>query len=106
MNEISAQELKSMLDRGDEVQIIDIREEHELVSCGINGQHIPMELVLSNRSIIRTDIPVVFHCKSGQRAGAVVYALRNKFGYTNVFNLSGGLSSWSEDIDPSMHCDG
>jgi adenylyltransferase/sulfurtransferase len=100
--EISATQLKAMLDRGEEVQIIDIREEHEVDSGDISPIHIPMEDVLGNLNKIRQDIPVVFYCKTGPRSAAIVHVLRTEKGLENVMALSGGIQAWSDLIDPNV----
>ncbi|HAE29796.1 MAG TPA: NADH oxidase, partial [Flavobacteriales bacterium] len=50
---------------------------------------------------IKTDIDVVFHCRSGARSGAVVQELTNR-GYENVYNLTGGVLAWVAEIDQSL----
>jgi len=77
-------------------QLIDIREEHEVVIFNIGGKHIPMDSVLKNANYIEKNIPVVIHCQSGRRSAAVVYALQQKFGYDNLFSLEGGITAWAE----------
>jgi len=103
--EITPTALKSRLDAGEHIQIIDIREEHEIVSCGINGKHLPMAEVLQNHNLISRDGDVVLHCRSGARAAAVVHMLRTKLGLTNVYNLKGGLMGWNEEVDGTLTCD-
>lgn len=80
-------------------QLIDIREEHEVVTFNIGGKHIPMDKVLSNSKYIERDIPVVIHCQSGRRSAAVVYALQQKFGYDNLYSLEGGITAWAELVE-------
>ncbi|MEY3397581.1 MAG: hypothetical protein RL220_175 [Bacteroidota bacterium] len=102
MPEISPAELKSMLDNGKDVQIIDVREEEELHYCTIGGKHIPMGEILQRIGEIRRDVPVVIHCRSGKRASAVVYTLEHKYHFTNLHNLRGGIIGYIDEIDPSM----
>ena len=102
MKEITATRLKEMIDSGKEVQIIDIREEHELDYCSIDGEHIPMDEVLSQTERIRKDIPVIIHCRAGERAAAVVHTLTERFGFENVSNLKGGIIAYAEEVDNSL----
>ena len=51
---------------------------------------------------IRTDVPVVIHCRSGARSAAVTHALSQQLGFDNVHNLEGGIRAWADQIDPSM----
>lgn len=91
---ISPAELNRMIQSGEKVHIIDIREDHERAVFQLPSRHIPMAEVMSNIDHIPTDVPVVIHCQSGQRAGAVIYALETKYGYTNLYNLEGGINAW------------
>lgn len=94
--------MKGWLDAGEEVQIIDIREEHEIKISSINGESIPMGEILSQTDRIRKDCPVVIHCRSGKRSAAVILMLQTKFGFDNLINLQGGILGWAEHVDPQM----
>jgi sulfur-carrier protein adenylyltransferase/sulfurtransferase len=102
MNYISPKELKQRIQDGEEIQIIDCREEHEIVICSINGTHIPMDEIIGRKNEIRQDIPVVIHCRSGQRSAAVIHTLITKFGFTNLLNLRGGIVGWAQEVDNSL----
>ncbi|MCC6599921.1 MAG: rhodanese-like domain-containing protein [Crocinitomicaceae bacterium] len=104
MKEITPTELKEWIDCGKEFQLIDIREDHEVANCNIGGKHIPMAEVLENIDRLRTDIPVVIHCQSGKRSGAVVFAIEMKFRLSNIYSLSGGIVEWGKQIDDSLEC--
>jgi rhodanese-related sulfurtransferase len=45
------------------------------------------------------------HCKSGNRAGAVVHALTTRYGFTNVMNLKGGIEAWKAEVDQTINCE-
>jgi len=102
MSQISVQELKDLLDGDREVQLIDIREIHEVDSGTIGGTHIPMAHLLERSVEIRKDIPVVIYCKSGSRASAMVHILRQEFSFQNVHLLKGGIEAWAKEIDPRV----
>ena len=102
MSQISVKELKTLLDKGQKIQIIDIREIHEVDSGTIGGTHIPMAELIDRSNEIRKDIPVVIHCKSGSRASAMVHALRTEKNMLNVHLLEGGIEAWARQIDPSI----
>jgi rhodanese-related sulfurtransferase len=99
MKEISVSEFKKLKDSNAVFQLIDVREEHELEICTIGGEHIVMGEVMDNLNKISKDKQVIIHCRSGARSGAICQALEAN-GFTNVYNLKGGIIAWSSEIDP------
>ena len=93
-NEISSLELKNRMDKKEDIQIIDVRDPSEFLESNINGINIPLDILAENIDKIRKDIPVVIHCKSGGRSKRAIELLKNKFGYLNLINLSGGLDAF------------
>jgi sulfur-carrier protein adenylyltransferase/sulfurtransferase len=102
MKEITVQELKAKIDNNQEFQLIDVREEHEVEICDINGLNIPMGNVIDRIEDIKKDIPVIVHCRSGARSGAITQMLEKNYAYNNVYNLKGGILAWIGEIDPSL----
>ena len=98
MNHIDVLKLKSMLDSGEDVQLIDIREDYELETEGkIGGLHIPMGELMGRIDQLREDVPVVFHCRSGKRSENMLNFLKMKNLYAdNYFNLIGGINAWKQ----------
>jgi len=101
MKEITVAELKKLRDEKANIQLIDVREEHELEVCEIGGEHIPMDDIMDNLPRIDKDKQVIIHCRSGARSGAVCMKLE-AIGYTNVYNLKGGIIAWANEIDSSL----
>lgn len=95
-------EYKAMRDNNTPHQLIDVREQYEVDIATMGGEHIPMNLVVANVDKISRDVPVVIQCRSGGRSGAVVDALEKRFGFTNLYNLKGGITAWSNEIDPAV----
>lgn len=102
MKELSVTELKQMQDKGESFTLIDVREPYEAEICHINGSLIPMGEVLNRLQEIPKEGKVVMHCRSGGRSGTVILVLEEEHGYTNLYNLSGGILAWSAQIDPSL----
>ncbi|MFM8432406.1 MAG: rhodanese-like domain-containing protein [Bacteroidota bacterium] len=102
MKEITVQELKQKIDNQEDFQLIDVREELEYDICNLNGELIPMGTVMENVSKISREKPVIVHCKAGGRSAAIVNALETRFGFTNLYNLKGGITAYSHEIDPSI----
>lgn len=103
MQEITATELKERLDRGDDVQIIDVREPNEYQTARLPGsKHIPLGQVVGRMSEIDPDRDTVVHCKMGGRSAKAIELLR-RAGFTGrLTNLKGGITAWSNDVDPSV----
>ncbi|HQW22851.1 MAG TPA: rhodanese-like domain-containing protein [Bacteroidia bacterium] len=101
MKEITVQEFKKKLDNSEEFQLIDVREPFEYEICNLSGELIPMGIILSETEKISKDKTVIIHCKSGGRSGAIVNELE-KAGYTNLYNLKGGILAYAREIDPTM----
>jgi adenylyltransferase/sulfurtransferase len=103
MTEITATELKERLDRGDDVQIIDVREPAEYAVARIpDSKHIPLGQVLNRMSEIDPERDTVVHCKMGGRSAKAIEALK-RAGFTGrLTNLKGGITAWSNEVDPSV----
>lgn len=101
MNEVTVQELKSMIDNNVEFQLIDVRESFEYEVSNLNGLHIPLVGILLEAEKVAKDIPVIIQCRSGKRSAQAVMMLEQQ-GYTNLSNLQGGILAWKEDIDPEL----
>lgn len=102
MKEITVQELKSMIDRKENFQLIDVREEHEFEVSNLGGELIPLGTIVQNAEKISKDKQVVVYCRSGARSAAAVTQLEKQFGYNNLYNLKGGILAYADQIDPSL----
>ncbi len=102
MNSITVSELKEMIDNNEEFQLIDVREEHEYENANINGLLIPMGEIATRYQEVSKDKKVIVQCRSGARSANVIGFLEQNFGYTNLFNLEGGIMAWANEIDDSL----
>lgn len=102
MKEITVQELKEMMDAKADFQLIDVREPHEFDICNLNGELIPQGEVPHSVERVSKDKKVVIHCRSGARSGNMVQWLEKNHGFTNLYNLKGGVLAWAKEIDTSM----
>jgi len=102
MNELTVAELQTWKNQAKSFQLIDIREEEEIAVATIGGISIPMDQIISRKSELRQDVPVVIHCNSGKRSAAVVYQLSTKYGMSNVYSLCGGLQAYAAEVDSSL----
>lgn len=102
MKEITVQELKAMKDSKQDFQLIDVREDYEYELTQLGGELLPFGDVLDNVEKISKDKQVVFYCRSGARSAAIITELENEHGFTNLYNLKGGIVQYAKEIDPSM----
>ena len=101
MKEVTVQELKEMLDRNDEFQLIDVREPFEYEVSNLNGLNIPLAGIVIESDKIDKDKPVIIQCRSGKRSAQAVMVLEQQ-GFDNLANLKGGILAWKEEIDPEL----
>lgn len=103
MEEITAVELKQKLDAGEDVQIIDVREPHEYDIASIpNAKLIPLGQVVNRQDEIDPTRYTVVHCKGGTRSAKAINALVDAGFEGRLANLKGGITAWSNDVDPSV----
>jgi len=118
LTEITVRDLKTRLDNGENLLILDVRDPHEWEISALEGSlRIPKPQieaakndVLAGRKRIEdtvlaqipNDREIVVQCRSGKRSADSIKFLR-EVGYTNpLVNLAGGILAWADEIDPSM----
>ena len=103
MEEITPTELKQRLDNGDDIQLIDVREDIEVAIARIpNAVHIPLAQVLNRMNEIDPNRETVVHCKMGGRSARAIDALQRSGFQGKLFNLKDGIIGWSNEVDPSV----
>ena len=101
MTDISVEELKQRLDRGDNLFVLDVREPHEYQICNLGGHLIPLNDLPKRVGELDPSKEIVVHCKMGGRSAKAADFLRQS-GFTRVHNLAGGITAWAERIDPKV----
>lgn len=99
--EISVEEFRRRLDRGDDLFVLDVREPHEYQICNLNGYLMPLGDVPKRVHELDSSREIVVHCRSGVRSAKAVDFLRQA-GFSKVHNLAGGILAWADRIDPSV----
>ena len=99
--EITPRELKTRLDRGDDLFIVDVREPHEYQICNLRGHLIPLGELPRRVHELDSSREIVAHCRSGKRSAEAVDFLR-KTGFRKILNLKGGILAWSDEVDASV----
>ncbi|WP_134050843.1 adenylyltransferase/sulfurtransferase MoeZ [Mycobacteroides franklinii] len=101
---ITAPELKELIDAGNDIALIDVREPVEWDIVHIAGAKlIPKERFLSGEALadLPQDRPIVLHCKTGIRSAEVLALLKNA-GFSDATHLHGGIVAWANQVDKSL----
>jgi molybdopterin/thiamine biosynthesis adenylyltransferase/rhodanese-related sulfurtransferase len=101
---ITATELKDMLDRDDNIFLVDVREPNEYEIVSIPGATlIPKGEFMSGDALERLpqDKRVVLHCKSGARSAEALAVVKNA-GFSDAVHVGGGVLAWINQVDPSL----
>jgi sulfur-carrier protein adenylyltransferase/sulfurtransferase len=102
--EITPTQLKSRLDRGDKLTIIDVREPHEWQIGNLENygsRLIPLGEFPSRVGELNPDEEIILQCKLGGRS-AKAYNVLKEAGFKNILNLKGGLMAWADEVDSSI----
>ncbi len=99
--EITVRELKEKLNRGEDVFVLDVREPHEYEVANIGAPLIPLNELPERMHELNQNDEIAIHCKTGGRSAKAVKLLQDA-GFQNVYNVKGGITAWSEEIDPSV----
>jgi rhodanese-related sulfurtransferase len=98
MENITPEEVKERLDKGEVLNLVDVREPQENAEFNIGGQLVPVGQIramqvdeLENLK----DKEVIVYCRSGNRSGQAAMILET-MGFQNVKNLTGGMLAWEE----------
>lgn len=102
MQTLTPEELREQLDQNRELVLIDVREEWEYETCHIDGSLLmPMNRIMSSLDSLDKDAPTVFICHHGMRSQQVAQYLESQ-GFSQVYNLEGGIDRWARTVDPAM----
>lgn len=102
MEHMTAQQLKTRVDRGDPPLLLDVREpwEHRLASIP-GARLVPMGQIPAALNTLPQDQDIAVYCHLGVRSLHVARFLENQ-GFSRVINLTGGIDAWSREIDPGI----
>jgi sulfur-carrier protein adenylyltransferase/sulfurtransferase len=99
--DMTVEELKRRLDAGDNIFLLDVREPHEYQIASLGGHLIPLNDLPKRVAELDANREIVVHCKMGGRSAKAVDFLRQS-GFGNVHNLAGGITAWSDRVDPKV----
>jgi rhodanese-related sulfurtransferase len=99
---VDVEQLRDMLKTPNPPYVLDVREKWENEFCKIAGSTLmPLGTLADDYVNLPKDRPIVVHCHHGGRSAKAVAFLHQQ-GYSNAFNLKGGIHNWSQRIDPSV----
>ena len=92
--QITASELKEALGSARPPVLIDVREDYEHEDFNIGGDNYPLGEIMQHAQEIPRNEPVILYCKRGIRSAIAIQRLQEKYGFTNLLNLQGGIMEW------------
>jgi adenylyltransferase/sulfurtransferase len=99
---ITPRELEARLDRRDDFDLVDVREPHEWDICRIDGARLaPLSSFAAALGTLDSARDVVLYCRTGVRSAKALKQLQAA-GFRRVWNLTGGIHRWADDVDPSF----
>jgi monothiol glutaredoxin len=101
IRQISARDLKAMLDGGVACELVDVRTDAERAIACIDGSRLLDQACHDYLIGLDHRTPIVFQCHHGSRSQAAAEYFRGQ-GFLTLFNLSGGIDAWSTDVDPGV----
>lgn len=100
--ELSPRELSERLARGDDFDLIDVREPFEWEIARIEGARlVPLGTLADALPTLDPNREIVLYCKGGVRSLKAALELRAA-GFSRLCNVTGGISSWSEEVDAAV----
>jgi rhodanese-related sulfurtransferase len=102
VREVSIDQVKARLDRGEEFLLVDVREESEYAKDHLPGAiHLGKGIIERDieERVNQLDAPLVLYCGGGYRSALAADNLQ-KMGYTNVLSMDGGIRGWREKRFP------
>ena len=103
MQDITAKELNELLQSGANIQLIDVRQPAEYNFARIPGAKlIPLGEILNRIDELDPERELIIHCKMGGRSAQAIMALERAGFKGNMKNLRGGITAWSNEVDPKV----
>ena len=101
MKNITVDELKTKLDSGEKINLIDVREPHEFAEGHIGGRLVPVGKIQTMQVEELEDLKdeeVILYCRSGRRSMMACMVL-DQLGFKDTYNMEGGILAWQEKYD-------
>ena len=107
--EITVKEVDRRLANGENFVLMDVREPQELMIANLGEKvvHVPMSQIAAQRidalpeEVLEKSAEIVVMCHHGSRSAQVAAWLSGQ-GWTNVWNLTGGIDAYAREVDPAI----
>jgi rhodanese-related sulfurtransferase len=98
IREVTVDDVKARLDRGDKLHLVDVREESEWAKGHLPGAtHLGKGIIERDveQQVPDTGAELILYCGGGFRSALAADNLQ-KMGYTRVFSMDGGVRDWRQ----------
>ena len=103
MQEITATELKKRMDEGRDIQLVDVRQPDEYTFAKIEGAKlIPLGEIMRRMDELDDSKELILQCKAGGRSAHAIDFLTRAGYQGQMANLKGGITAWSNDVNPKI----
>ena len=100
--DITVKELAALIQQGEDIRLIDVREPHELTISSLPGEQlIPLGQLASRLPELNCAEEIVLFCRTGTRSRRALELLVSA-GFRKVKNLKGGINAWAREVDPKV----
>ncbi|MBT4933090.1 MAG: peptidylprolyl isomerase [Rhodospirillaceae bacterium] len=108
-NNIDNAELKALQAKG--IKLIDVRHPEEWQETGVvegsiliesfkKSGRLRREFIEELAKTVKKDEPVILICRTGNRTAMLSEGLSDRFGYTNIYNVTNGIENWIKAGNP------
>lgn len=105
MNHLTPTELEKRLQSGESWLLLDVRQPEEWEICNLSHRGTallaPLNLLPAHQQQLPSDTPIAVYCHHGIRSQYAIQYLQQQ-GFDKLYNLSGGIHAWAEEVEPEM----
>ena len=101
MKNINVNDFNKIVQSKEEYLLLDVRSHEEFDLSNIGGTLIPLDILQDQMESIPKNISVYCLCHHGVRSAYAANFLIHS-GYTNVYNIDGGIDAWSTQVDSNI----
>ncbi len=102
VKEVTVHDLETWSQRGEDFQLIDVREPYEYQIANLGGELVPLAEIAQYAGKIDKSKKVIIHCRSGKRSADAIRELETLYKFDNLYNLRGGILAYAKEIDQTM----